>query len=40
MLSPLDQLQEICAGRRVMVGFDRGGSHPKTFAALRDRGFD
>ena len=40
MLSPLDQLQEICAGRRVMVGFDRGGAYPKTFRALRDRGFD
>jgi hypothetical protein len=40
MLSPLDQLQEICAGRRVMVGFDRGGSHPKAFRALRDREFD
>ena len=40
MLSPLDQLQEICGERRVMVGFDRGGSHPKTFRALRDRGFD
>jgi Transposase protein len=40
MLSPLDQLQEICAGRRVMVGFDRGGSYPKAFRALRERGFD
>ncbi len=40
MLSPLDQLQAICAGRRVMVGFDRGGSYPKAFSAVRERGFD
>ena len=40
MISPLEQLREICAGRRVMVGFDRGGSYPKAFRALRERGFD
>jgi len=40
MLSPLDQLQEICGERRVMVGFDRGGAYPQTFTALRERGFD
>jgi hypothetical protein len=40
MLSPLDQLREICGDRRVLVGFDRGGSFPKAFKALRERGFD
>ena len=40
MLSPLDQLREICGQRRVMVGFDRGGSYPKSFRAIRERGFD
>ena len=40
MLGPLDQLQAICAGRRLMIGFDRGGSYPKTFSELRDRGLD
>ncbi len=40
MLSPLDQLAEICGGRRVMVGFDRGGSFPKAFKELRARGMD
>ena len=40
MLSPLDQLQEICGGRRVMVGFDRGGSFPKAFKELRERDMD
>jgi Helix-turn-helix domain len=40
MLSPLDQLREICGGRRVMVGFDRGGSFPKAFRALRERDMD
>ena len=40
MLDPVDQLLEICAGRRLMVGFDRGGSYPKAFSALRDRGVD
>jgi hypothetical protein len=40
MLGPLDQLREICGDRRVMVGFDRGGSYPTAFSALRDRGLD
>ena len=40
MLSPLDQLQEICGERPVMIGFDRGGSYPKAFSELRDRGID
>ena len=40
MLGPLDQLREICGERRVMIGFDRGGSYPKAFSELRDRGFD
>ncbi|MGC9222214.1 MAG: putative transposase [Solirubrobacteraceae bacterium] len=38
MLSPVDQLLEICGTRRLMIGFDRGGSYPKTFSALRERG--
>jgi hypothetical protein len=40
MLSPVDQLLEICDGRALMIGFDRGGSYPKTFSALRERGVD
>ena len=40
MLGPLDQLQQICGERRVMIGFDRGGSYPKVFSDLRDRGLD
>jgi predicted transcriptional regulator len=36
----LDQLREICGDRPLMVGFDRGGSYPKAFTALRDRGID
>jgi len=40
MLGPLDQLREICGDRPLMVGFDRGGSYPKAFTELRDRGID
>ncbi len=40
MLGPIDQLQNICGERRLMVGFDRGGSYPKAFCDLRDRGID
>jgi hypothetical protein len=40
MLGPLDQLQAICGGRPLMIGFDRGGSYPKAFSELRDRGMD
>ena len=40
MLGPLDQLREICGDRPLMVGFDRGGSYPKAFTELRDRGLD
>ena len=40
MLGPIDQLQEICGERRLMIGFDRGGSYPKAFNALDDRGID
>jgi hypothetical protein len=40
MLDPVDQLLEICGPRRLMIGFDRGGSYPKAFSELRDRGVD
>ena len=40
MLGPLDQLREICGERPLMIGFDRGGSYPKVFSELRDRGLD
>ena len=40
MLGPLDQLQSICGQRPLMIGFDRGGSYPKVFSELRDRGID
>jgi len=40
MLDPVDQLVEICAGRRLMIGFDRGGAYPNAFSGLRDRGLD
>ncbi len=40
MLDPVDQLLEICDGRPLMLGFDRGGAYPKTFCELRDRGID
>ncbi len=40
MLTPIEQLQAICAGRRVMVGFDRGGAYPKACKALRERDMD
>ncbi|NNN16376.1 MAG: hypothetical protein HKL82_11060 [Acidimicrobiaceae bacterium] len=36
----IDQLIEICGNRPIMVGFDRGGSYPKVFSALRERGVD
>ena len=32
----LSQLNEIVGDRRVMVGFDRGGSYPKVFTALAE----
>jgi hypothetical protein len=32
----LGQLKEIVGDRRVMVGFDRGGSYPKVFTALAE----
>ncbi len=40
MLGPLEQLRAICGERPVMIGFDRGGSFPKAFGELRDRGWD
>ena len=40
MLGPIDQLQEICGDRPLMIGFDRGGSYPKVFSELRKRGLD
>jgi hypothetical protein len=40
MLAPVDQLQEICGKRRLMIGFDRGGSYPKAFRELRERDID
>ncbi len=40
MLGPLDQLQAICGQRPLMIGFDRGGSYPKVFTELRERGID
>jgi hypothetical protein len=36
----IDQLIEICGKRPIMVGFDRGGSYPKVFSTLRERGVD
>jgi hypothetical protein len=38
MLGSVDQLLEICDGRSLMLGFDRGGSYPKTFTGLRAAG--
>lgn len=32
----LGQLKEVVGDRRVMVGFDRGGSYPKVFSALAE----
>jgi transposase len=40
MFGPLEQLRSIIGERRVMIGFDRGGSYPKVFAELQERGFD
>jgi hypothetical protein len=40
MWDPIDQLQEICGERPIMIGFDRGGSYPKVFSDLRARGLD
>ena len=40
MLGPVDQLLEICGGRALTIGFDRGGAYPKTFCDLRDRGIE
>ena len=34
------QLREVIGGRPAMVGFDRGGSYPKVFSALKDAGMD
>lgn len=34
----LDQLIEICAGRKILLGFDRGGSYPMLFAKLAEAG--
>jgi transposase len=36
----LAQLKEIVGERRVMIGFDRGGSYPKVFAAITAAGMD
>ena len=40
MLTPVDQLRAICAGRRLMIGFDRGGAYPQAFTQLRERDID
>ena len=40
MFAPLLELRRILGDRRVMIGFDRGGSYPKVFAELRRLGFD
>ncbi len=40
MFGPLEQLRGIVGDRKVMIGFDRGGSYPKVFAELTKRGFD
>ncbi|MGH9268854.1 MAG: putative transposase, partial [Acidimicrobiales bacterium] len=34
----LGQLVEICGGRRILLGFDRGGSYPVLFAKLAEEG--
>ena len=34
----VDQLVEICDSRKILIGFDRGGSYPKVFKALTERG--
>ena len=34
------QLKEITGGRPVMIGFDRGGSYPKTFQAIAQAGME
>lgn len=36
----LEELKVITGGRKVMVGFDRGGSYPKVFQAIADAGMD
>ena len=36
----LAQLKQIVGERRVMIGFDRGGSYPKVFAAITAAGMD
>ncbi|MGH2864146.1 MAG: putative transposase [Solirubrobacteraceae bacterium] len=36
----LCQLKEIVGGRPVMIGFDRGGSYPKTFNKITDAGME
>jgi transcriptional regulator with XRE-family HTH domain len=36
----LGQLREIVGDRKVMVGFDRGGSYPKVFSAIAAAGMD
>jgi hypothetical protein len=40
MLDPVDQLLEICNGRALTIGFDRGGAYPRAFCELRERGID
>jgi hypothetical protein len=40
MLAPVKQLRAICAGRRLMIGFDRGGAYPRAFSELRERAID
>ncbi|MGH2714753.1 MAG: helix-turn-helix domain-containing protein [Thermoleophilaceae bacterium] len=36
----LAQLRQVVGDRRVMVGFDRGGSYPKVFTAIAEAGMD
>ena len=36
----LGRLKDVCGGRRVTLGFDRGGSYPKVFSAIKDAGMD
>ncbi|MGH3522127.1 MAG: putative transposase [Mycobacterium sp.] len=36
----LGELRAVVGERRVMVGFDRGGSYPKVFSALAEAGMD
>jgi transposase len=36
----VDQLKEVTCGGKILLGFDRGGSYPKVFAALREESVD